>query len=152
MLNLLTEFQNIVNTLEEEKIEYAICGGIAMAIHGFLRTTVDIDIVVLQENVNITKQVIRKHGFSIESNPMIFGTGDTIIHRITKIDSNSEDFLVLDILEVTDAMKEIWESRVRLDSSFGPLSVINKQGLIQMKKKRNSKIDQEDIERLEADE
>ena len=152
MLNLLTEFQNIVNTLEEEKIEYAICGGIAMAIHGFLRTTVDIDIVVLQENVNITKQVIRKHGFSIESNPMIFGTGDTIIHRITKIDSNSEDFLVLDILEVTDAMKEIWESRVRLDSSFGSLSVINKQGLIQMKKKRNSKIDQEDIERLEADE
>jgi hypothetical protein len=152
MLNLLTEFQNIVNTLEEEKIEYAICGGIAMAIHGFLRTTVDIDIVVLQENVNITKQVIRKHGFSIESNPMIFGTGDTIIHRITKIDSNSEDFLVLDILEVTDAMKELWESRVRLDSSFGSLSVINKQGLIQMKKKRNSKIDQEDIERLEADE
>jgi hypothetical protein len=43
LLNLLTEFQNIVNTLEEEKIEYAICGGIAMAIHGFLRTTVDID-------------------------------------------------------------------------------------------------------------
>ena len=42
MLNLLTEFQNIVNTLEEEKIEYAICGGIAMAIHGFLRATVDI--------------------------------------------------------------------------------------------------------------
>jgi hypothetical protein len=152
MLNLLTEFQNIVNTLEEEKIEYAICGGIAMAIHGFLRTTVDIDIVVLQENVNTIKQVIRKHGFSIESNPMIFGTGDTIIHRITKIDSNSEDFLVLNILEVTNAMKEIWESRIRLDSSFGSLSVINKQGLIQMKKKRNSKIDQEDIERLEADE
>ena len=42
MLNLLTEFQNIVNSLEEEKIEYAICGGIAMAIHGFLRATVDI--------------------------------------------------------------------------------------------------------------
>jgi hypothetical protein len=90
MLNLLTEFQNIVNTLEEEKIEYAICGGIAMAIHGLLRITVDIDIFVLQENINITKLIIRKHIFSIESNPMIYGTGDTIIHRITKIDSNSE--------------------------------------------------------------
>jgi len=42
LLNLLTEFQNIVNSLREEKIEYAICGGIAMAIHGFLRATVDI--------------------------------------------------------------------------------------------------------------
>jgi hypothetical protein len=43
LLNLLTEFQNIINSLEEEKNEYAICGGIAMAIHGFLRITVDID-------------------------------------------------------------------------------------------------------------
>lgn len=42
ILNLLTEFQNIVNSLREEKIEYAICGGIAKAIHGFLRATVDI--------------------------------------------------------------------------------------------------------------
>ena len=42
ILNLLTEFQNIVNSLREEKIEYAICGGIAMAIHCYLRATVDI--------------------------------------------------------------------------------------------------------------
>jgi hypothetical protein len=28
---------------KEEKIEFAICGGIALAIHGFVRTTVDID-------------------------------------------------------------------------------------------------------------
>lgn len=35
MINLLTEFQIILNTLEEEKIEYAIYSGIAMAIHSF---------------------------------------------------------------------------------------------------------------------
>lgn len=152
MLNLLTEFQNIVKTLEDEKIEYAICGGIAMAIHGFLRTTVDIDIVILRKNINKTKQILYKQGFTIESNPMNFGEGDTIIHRIIKNDTNSEDFLVLDLLEVTSSMKNTWESRIRLDSTFGTLSVISKQGLIQMKKKRNSKIDQEDIERLEAEE
>ena len=150
MLNLLTEFQNIVNSLEEEKIEYAICGGIAMAIHGFLRATVDINILVHKENINKTKHLLCKHNFSIESNPKSLDEGDTIIHRITKIDSNSEDFLDLDILEVTDTIKELRESRIRLESSFGPISVIDKQGLIQMKKKRNTKIDQEDIENLEA--
>ena len=43
MLSLLDEFRQVITALNEEKIEYAICGGIAMAIHGFLRTTVDIE-------------------------------------------------------------------------------------------------------------
>jgi len=152
MLSLLDEFRQVITALNEEKIEYAICGGIAMAIHGFLRTTVDIDIVILQENVQITKQVLNKYGYSIESNPMSFSKSDTIIHRITKLDPVSEDFLVLDILEVTNSMKEIWENRIQIDWTFGSISVIDKKGLIAMKKKRNSKIDQEDIERLEANE
>lgn len=152
MLTLLDEFRQVITALNEEKIEYAICGGIAMAIHGFLRTTVDIDIVILQENIQITKQVLLKYGYSIESNPMNFSNSDTIIHRITKLDPVSEDFLVLDILEVTNSMKEIWENRIQIDWTFGSISVIDKKGLIAMKKKRNSKIDQEDIERLEANE
>jgi hypothetical protein len=152
MLTLLDEFRQVITALNEEKIEYAICGGIAMAIHGFLRTTVDIDIVILQENIQITKQVLHKYGYSIESNLMNFSNSDTIIHRITKLDPVSEDFLVLDILEVTNSMKEIWENRIQIDWTFGSISVIDKKGLIAMKKKRNSKIDQEDIERLEANE
>lgn len=152
MLSLLDEFRQVITALNEEKIEYAICGGIAMAIHGFLRTTVDIYIVILQENIQITKQILNKYGYSIESNPMSFSNSDTIIHRITKLDPVSEDFLVLDILEVTNSMKEIWENRIKIDWTFGSISVIDKKGLIAMKKKRNSKIDQEDIERLEANE
>jgi len=152
MLSLLDEFRQVITALNEEKIEYAICGGIAMAIHGFLRTTVDIDIVILQENIQITKQVLHKYGYSIESNQMNFSNSETIIHRITKLDPVSEDFLVLDILEVTNSMKEIWENRIQIDWTFGSISVIDKKGLIAMKKKRNSKIDQEDIERLEANE
>jgi hypothetical protein len=36
-------------------------------------------------------------------------------------------------------MKELWKSRIRLESSFGFLSVIDKQELIQMKKKEKHK-------------
>lgn len=150
MLNLLQEFKNIIKVLEEENIDYAVCGGMAMAIHGFLRATVDIDIILLQENINKTKDAFKAYGYRLESNPMSFGNGETIIHRITKVDTESEDFLVLDILEVTNAMKEIWKNRKRIESDFGFISVVDKTGLIQMKKMRNSKVDQEDIERLQA--
>jgi hypothetical protein len=152
MLNLLNEFRLVVGVLEEENIDYAICGGMAMAIHGFLRATVDIDIVLLQENIDKTKQVLKEKGYRIESNPMNFGNGEMIIHRITKIDTDSEDFMVLDLLEVTQAMKEVWENRKRIEWNFGSISVVNKSGLIKMKKMRNSKVDQDDIERLENNE
>ena len=150
MLNLLQEFKNIIKVLEEENIDYAVCGGMAMAIHGFLRATVDIDIILLQENINKTKDAFKAYGYRLESNPMSFGNGETIIHRITKVDTESEDFLVLDILEVTNSMKEIWKNRKQIESDFGLISVVDKTGLIQMKKMRNSKVDQEDIERLQA--
>ena len=150
MLNLLQEFKNIIKVLEEENIDYAVCGGMAMAIHGFLRATVDIDIILLQENINKTKAAFKAYGYRLESNPMSFGNGETIIHRITKVDTESEDFLVLDILEVTNSMKEIWKNRKQIESDFGLISVVDKTGLIQMKKMRNSKVDQEDIERLQA--
>ena len=150
MLNLLQEFKIIIKVLEEENIDYAVCGGMAMAIHGFLRATVDIDIILLQENINKTKAAFKAYGYRLESNPMSFGNGETIIHWITKVDSNSEDFLVLDILEVTNSMKEIWKNRKQIESDFGLISVVDKTGLIQMKKMRNSKVDQEDIERLQA--
>ena len=150
MLNLLQEFKIIIKVLEEENIDYAVCGGMAMAIHGFLRATVDIDIILLQENINKTKAAFKAYGYRLESNPMSFGNGETIIHRITKVDTESEDFLVLDILEVTNSMKEIWKNRKQIESDFGLISVVDKTGLIQMKKMRNSKVDQEDIERLQA--
>jgi hypothetical protein len=152
MLNLFDEFRAIIDVLEKEKFDYAICGGMAMAIHGFLRATIDIDVVLLNQDIPKLKIILRDKGYLLESNPMQLGNGDTIIHRITKVDKSSEDYLMLDILEVTEALQEVWQNRKRIDWNFGSISVVNKAGLIFMKTMRNSKVDQADIERLEAHE
>ena len=44
MVDIFDEFQNLIKKLNQEKIDYAICGGWAMAIHGLPRATVDIEI------------------------------------------------------------------------------------------------------------
>ena len=50
MSNLLDEFKAITEALNSAGIEYAVCGGWAMAIHGLPRTTQDIlDIEKLRE-------------------------------------------------------------------------------------------------------
>ena len=51
MATLLDELIKLTQSFEANKIEYAVCGGLAMAIHGFVRATIDIDLLVLSEKL-----------------------------------------------------------------------------------------------------
>jgi hypothetical protein len=44
VFDLYEEFKAIVSALEEHRIDYAVCGGLALAVHGLPRATVDIDL------------------------------------------------------------------------------------------------------------
>ena len=44
MLDLLEELKNVLARLEQDGVPYALCGGLAMAVHGYPRATVDIDL------------------------------------------------------------------------------------------------------------
>jgi len=43
MLDLYEEFATLIGALEAAGADYAVCGGLAMAIHGFPRATIDVD-------------------------------------------------------------------------------------------------------------
>jgi len=47
MIDLLAELRSVISSLDIAGIPYALCGGLAMAVHGFPRATVDIDILIL---------------------------------------------------------------------------------------------------------
>jgi hypothetical protein len=40
MLDLYDEFASLIGALEAAGADYAVCGGLAMAIHGFPRATI----------------------------------------------------------------------------------------------------------------
>ena len=54
MSDLLSEFKLVTNLLNEHQIEFAVCGGWAMAIHGFPRATIDIDLLI-RERISLQK-------------------------------------------------------------------------------------------------
>ena len=91
MLDIYQEFSELVKEFEENSIDYALCGGLAVSVHGFLRATVDIDFVVLIESVNEIRSVVKKLGYLLEAEPMNFSNGKVRIHRFTKIDKESGD-------------------------------------------------------------
>jgi hypothetical protein len=147
MIDLAQEFEAVVSALAEHRIEYAVCGGLAMAIHGFPRATVDIDLLIPAEAEELVYAAVEPLGFRLRANPMRFDQGRMEIRRISKIDP-AGDTLMLDLLLVTPASENVWRDRRRIDSDFGPIWVVSREGLIDLKSGRMSGVDQDDIKRL----
>ena len=57
---------------------------------------------------------------------------------------------MLDMLLVTPEMKTVWESRQRVSWEEGELPVVSPRGLIELKSKRLSGQDQDDIINLRS--
>ena len=149
-MELFEEFSELVNEFEREKIEYALCGGLAMAVYAFPRATLDIDILIEPETLEKAKTIAKKLGFSFDAGLKKF-SGDAIqIYRLTKAVPGSSDVLALDMLLLTQEIKEVWETKQILTWDQGELPVISPKGLIKLKSMRLSGQDRDDIKNLKS--
>jgi hypothetical protein len=58
-LNLFEELEGLTRALDEAGIPYALCGGLAMAVYGVSRATIDIDILVDEADIERLEGVER---------------------------------------------------------------------------------------------
>lgn len=52
---MLDKVLNIIESFNKHEVDYVIIGGYAVIMHGFLRATEDIDVMLLMTNENITR-------------------------------------------------------------------------------------------------
>lgn len=149
MATLLDEFTNFINALNDRKIDYAVCGGWAMAILGMPRATVDIDLLILSEDLDEAWRIAQSFGYDVEGLPLHFHDGKIEIRRISKIDKETKLLITIDFLLVTDALKEVWQNRKLFEWNRGKIYSVSREGLIYLKKISGRLIDLADIERLE---
>lgn len=135
MSTLLQEFVNLTETLNQKKIDYAVCGGWAMAIHGFNRATLDIDLLILSENLDEVWKIAQNLGYDVEGLPLHFDDGMIEIRRISKIDKASKALITLDFLLVTEALKDVWTGRKKAKWNKGEFWVVSREGMIFLKEK-----------------
>lgn len=149
-MDLLEEFAHLVDIFNREGIDYALCGGLAMAVYAFPRATLDIDILIEPGSLDKTKAVAERLGFTFDVGLMRL-SGDAVqIYRLTKISPDDGDTLMLDMLMVTPEMETVWESRQTMPWEQGELPVVSPRGLIELKSKRLSGQDQDDIGKLRS--
>ena len=152
MLDIYDEFRSLVATLAAHKIDYALCGGMAMAVHQHPRMTVDIDILIEANSLERVLPLATDLGYKIRGKDLSFANGAVEIRRVSKIDADSGDLLSLDLLIVTPELSNVWDSRVVSEWEGGTFSVVSRSGLIEMKQLRRSGQDLDDIKALEAGE
>jgi|SRR5882672_3632172 len=149
MLDIYDEFRNLVAVLDEHEIDYALCGGMAMAVHQRPRMTIDIDVLIQAESLDKVVAIAKEQGYKIRGKDLSFANGAVEIRRVSKIDTEAGDLLSLDLLLVTPALREVWDSRVESDWEGGTFSVVSRAGLITLKQLRKSGQDLDDIKALE---
>ena len=149
-MELLEELRSLITKLDREGIEYALCGGLAMAVYAMPRATLDIDVMIEVSSLLKTRRAVAELGFTLDGEPMEFHGGKVHIYRLCKIEEDTGEELVLDLLIVTPETREAWETRFRVEWEGGSLSVVSPQGLIALKSYRSSGQDRDDIEYLRS--
>lgn len=119
-----------------------------MAVHGYPRATVDIDMLILSDDVQSAIEEAVNIGYDLKAGSILLGKGTIHIQRVTKIDTTDGDTLWINFLLVSEPLKEIWNNRVAMIWQDRDVTVLSKQGLIKLKSIRSSKQDLADIDFL----
>jgi hypothetical protein len=145
VVDLFQELKDLTVALDASKVDYALCGGVALAIHGVPRATQDIDLLVRPEDLPRLREVARACGFGLESFPMDFASGITI-QRFTKLIEGQP--LMLDALLATGPLAGAWEGRQIAEIDGGRVRVVSRESLIALKLAAARPQDLVDVQRL----
>ncbi len=148
-LRLIEQLKRLLDALAQEKLEYALCGGIAVNIHGHVRTTQDIDVLVQEKDLSRVMPLLQRLNFTFTSGRVPFqaGTADERkLYRATQIEDT--DVLTVDVLIVTPILEDVWESRQVFAWLDRAVTVVSLEGLTKMKLMAGRHQDLADLENL----
>jgi hypothetical protein len=150
-MNLVDELYSIAAALRNAEVRYAVCGGVAVTLYGATRSTRDIDLLVLPEDVPRALEAVRPLGYVFAALPMTFDPGterERHVQRVSKIDGS--EHLLLDLLVADAAFEGALDDRVEVQLPTGPLVVVSRAALVRMKRLAGRTQDLADLEKLEG--
>ena len=151
-MSLYAEFQKIIDALNGAGVEYALCGGMAMAVYNLPRATMDIDLLILVKDLEKVRELAKACGYTIDTGMFKIASAGSQIHRMAKVSGEDEEPFVLDLLLASGELADVWEGRQEVEWAGGRLCVVSRNGLIKMKQLRGSRKDQDDLDFLTNDE
>jgi predicted nucleotidyltransferase len=62
-MNFETVLTSIVEAFDEKEIQFALIGGLAMALRGVQRTTLDVDFILMLDRLDEAASILERHGY-----------------------------------------------------------------------------------------
>lgn len=152
-LDLIAELEAVLDALSSAGIPHALCGGLAVAIHGHPRATMDIDVLIEAEHLAAALPVVRGVGFDIPARRMTFGqrtANPREVQRVSKLDPATGALLSLDLLVVGPTLAEVWSTRTTATWLGRVVPIVSRRGLIAMKRLAARPQDLADAAKLEG--
>ena len=149
-MNINDELEAIARAFNESGIEYALCGGLAVAVYGYPRATQDINILIRESDLKQATGVLGKQGYSISAGIIPLDVGkesESRLYRLSK--ARGDDLLTVDLLLVSPTMDDVWEDREAFLVGDYEITVVSLSGLRKMKRLSGRPQDLVDLERLE---
>ena len=149
MGNIFNEdFREFIEWLNKEEVEYMLAGGYSVILHGYSRTTGDMDIWVNVTRENLVKLKKACIGFGLP-------TEDLTEHNFLKND-NIDVFtygrppVSIDIMKKVKGLSftEAYKEAVSFQVENVKIRVLSREDLMKAKKASNRPKDQDDIEQL----
>lgn len=136
-------------TLTDAGVAHALCGGIAVTIHGATRSTKDIDLLVAAEDIERAVDALRDAGWRFRAYPMTFDAGTATartVHRVSRVVDSR--VYTIDLLEVGDAFRAAFDGREPISFGDRSLTVVSREGLMALKRMAGRAQDLADLEKL----
>ena len=147
-IKLSSDITDFIKLLQKHEVEFLICGGHAVAFHGFPRMTMDVDILVKPEENNSLKLQLALNDFGFgnieELSPDKFQQRGTVVSL--GVQPNQLDLLTS---VSTQDESEIFSHKVSGQFADFTLDFLSYEDLIRAKKEAGRLKDLLDIEELE---
>ena len=146
---LYLEFDEVVRRFRRMRMRYAVAGGLAVGLHGYVRATQDMDFLVHPMDLAKVETALVGLGYRANKETLEFARSGLLLKRFFKGLRRQSDVMVVDILIPTSArMRRVLARAIRVPYRKSSLSVVTARDLIAMKRLRGSATDKADIEYL----
>jgi hypothetical protein len=139
----------VIDALNAAGVVYALCGGLAVNLHGHVRATRDIDILLPREELDRARAAVRPLGFDIDAGPIPFGIGtpkQRVLYRVSRIIDGQ--LSTIDLMLVTPILEPAWASRVCARWRDRDVWTVSLEGLARMKRLAGRPQDLADLDNL----
>jgi hypothetical protein len=159
---MVGDIEAVVEALNRAQVRYLVVGGVAVVLHGFLRTTADLDLVIQLEagNANRAMRALDDLGYRPRApvSPATFAdaaTRESWVRdkglTVFSLWSPQRPSLEVDLfVQEPFDFDAVYSRAVRVKLDRSDIVVIGLEDLIALKRASGRPVDQEDIERLEA--